>query len=388
MPERTAPAGKPHDAAGALSPEPTEPALAHEPAKEPAADDAQGPWGLAGPKFSHSPFTVGFGFALGALLAYALFQGVAHVSGPLMLIVVAAILAVGLDPVVERLQKRGMQRGWAIAAVFVSFALMVVAFAAIIMPPLISQIITLAEDFPSLVADLRNNATIADLDTRFQLLDRLEAAASDGADNLVSGAFGAAQLLATTIFNLLTVTILTLYFLATFHPIKETFYRLTPASRRPRITTLTEAVLQRAGGYVTGQLAISALAGLAAYAYLRIAGVQFASALALLVAVFSIIPMVGATIGSVIVSIIAAIQSPALGLATLVFFIAYQQFENYVLHPRVMRRAVNVHPAAALVGALIGGSLLGIVGAIIAVPVVAGIQLIIEEVVIPRQETA
>ena len=102
---------------------------------------------------------------------------------------------------------------------------------------------------------------------------------------------------------------------------------------------------------------------------------------------FSLIPMVGATIGSVLVSLIASTQSIGLGIATLTFFIIYQQVENYVVYPRVMKRAVNIHPAAALVGALIGGSLLGFVGAVIAIPCVAAIQLVVEEVIVPRQET-
>ncbi len=330
---------------------------------------------------------MGFLFALGALLAYTLFEGAAKVSGPLLTITVAVFLAIGLDPIVTRFQARGMRRGWAIATVFIGFVLMLAGFVALIVPTLVSQMVSLINDLPGTFDRLQQNQTIQDLDAKYQIIDKLREALTSRADNIVSGALGAAQLLAGVVFQLLTITILTLYFLAAFHPMKDMAYRLAPASRRARVSELSDAILLRAGGYVTGQLAISALAGISAYAYLRIAGVNFASALALLISVFSLIPMVGATIGSIIVSAIAATQSIGLGIATLIFFIIYQQVENYIFYPRVMKRAVNVHPAAALVGALLGGSLLGFVGAVIAVPVVAGIQLIIEEVVVPRQET-
>jgi predicted PurR-regulated permease PerM len=345
------------------------------------------PLGIPGPRFRGSPFSIGFGFALGALLAYALFEGAAQVSGPLLTITVAIFLAIGLDPIVSRLEARGMRRGFAIASVFIGFVLLLAGFVALIVPTLVNQLVSLVNDMPGIFDRLQENKTLQDLDEKYQILDKIQSALEGRIDNLVSGALGAAQLLASVVFQLLTITILTLYFLAAFHPMKAMAYRLAPASRRPRVAAITDAILLRAGGYVTGQLAISAIAGLAAYAWLRLVGVHFASALALLISVFSLIPMVGATIGSIIVSVVASTQSITLGIATLVFFILYQQVENYLIYPRIMKRAVNVHPAGALVGALIGGSLLGFVGAIIAVPVVAGLQLVIEEVVIPRQET-
>ncbi len=353
-----------------------------------AVDAALQPLGLPGPRFGHSPFSIGFSFALGALLAFALFQGAVKVSGPLLTITVAVFLAIGLDPIVTRLQVRGMRRGPAIAVVFLGFVLLVAGFVALIVPTLVSQLVGLVDDLPGIFDRLQSNPTIMDLDAKYQIVAKIEASLTGRIDQLLTGALGAAQILAGVVFRLLTITILTLYFLAAFHPMKDMAYRLAPASRRARVSAITDAILLRAGGYVTGQLAISGLAGLCAYVFLRLAGVNFASALALLIAVFSLIPMVGATIGSIVVSLVAATQSIGLGIATLTFFIVYQQVENYLVYPRVMRRAVNVHPAAALVGALIGGSLLGVVGAIIAVPVVAALQLVVEEVVIPRQENA
>jgi predicted PurR-regulated permease PerM len=280
-----------------------------------------------------------------------------------------------------------MRRGFAIAIVFGGFALLVAGFVALIVPALVTQLSSLIDNLPTLFDQLRQNPTIQRLDDKYQIIDRIQGSLTGRVDDIFTGVLGAAQVLAGVVFKILTITILTLYFLAAFHPMKAMAYRLAPASRRARVSTITDAILLRAGGYVTGQLTISGLAGLFGYAYLRIADVHFASALALLISLFSLIPMVGATIGSIIVSIVAGTQSPGLGIATLTFFILYQQVENYLIYPRVMRRAVNIHPAAALVGALIGGSLLGFVGAVIAVPVVAGIQLIIEEVVVPRQET-
>ncbi len=326
--------------------------------------------GSPGPRFRQSPFTVGFGFALGALLAFTLFQGAAKISGPLLTIVVAIFLAIGLDPVVSRLERRGMRRGFAIAIVFGGFALLVAGFVALIVPALVTQLSSLIDNLPTLFDQLRQNETIRNLDDKYQIVDKIQSSLTGRVDDIFSGSSGRAQVLAGVVFKILTITILTLYFLAAFHPMKATAYRLAPASRRAAHQHAHRRDPAAGGRLRDGPAGHQrARRGCAPTYICASPGVHFASALALLISLFSLIPMVGATIGSIIVSLVAATQSLTLGIATLIFFIVYQQFENYLIYPRVMRRAVNIHPAAALVGALIGGSLLGFVGAVIAVPV-------------------
>jgi predicted PurR-regulated permease PerM len=353
---------------------------------EHAGDDS--PFGRLGPRLSRSPFVLGFTFALGALLAYALYKAVGEVRSALVNIGIAMFLAIGLNPAVVALEKRGIRRGAGVFIVFFGIILVFGLFGLAILPTLINEIISLVQNTPSLIDNLQHNHQIQDLDDKYHFLDKLQSGLTSTSlfQNVVGGVVGAASLIASTIFTFLTILILTLYFLASFPAIKELFYHLAPASRRPRVRALSDEILARAGGYVLGQLAVVICAGLSTYIALLILGARYAAALALVILVFDLIPMVGASIGSVVVSLIVAIQSWQMGLTMFVFFVVYQQIENYLIYPRIMKRAVNVHPAAAIVGALVGGGLLGFIGAILAIPTVAAIQLILEEVVLPRQE--
>jgi predicted PurR-regulated permease PerM len=193
-----------------------------------------------------------------------------------------------------------------------------------------------------------------------------------------------------TVFNVLTVLIMTLYFVSAFDRIKNLCYRMVPRPRRARAVLLGDEILGRVGGYVAGAFVIALIAGLSSLIWLSLPfiNVPYALALAMLVAILDIIPLVGATIGAVVVTLVAFTVSLPVGVATLLFYIAYQQIENYVIYPRVMKRSVDVHPAAAIVAVLIGGSLLGVVGALLAIPVAAAVALFLEEVVLPRQDGA
>ena len=161
-----------------------------------------------------------------------------------------------------------------------------------------------------------------------------------------------------------------------------------PASRRVRVQAIGDEILTKVGAYMAGALTIAIIAGASAWVFLVIVGVAYPFALAVVVAVCDLIPQVGATIGAVVVSVVGFIHSIPVGIACVVFFVAYQQIENFLIYPKVMRRAVKVSDLAAIIGALLGFTLLGIVGALIAIPAVAAIQLIVREVVIPRQQRA
>jgi predicted PurR-regulated permease PerM len=200
------------------------------------------------------------------------------------------------------------------------------------------------------------------------------------------GVLGVGRVVFSAFFSTITVLIVTLYFLANLPAIKARAYRLVPRSRRARVGLLTDEILNRVGGYVAGALAIATVAGITTFILLTVLGVRYAVALAMVVALTALIPLVGATIGAVIVTAVALFTSVQAAVVCIVFYLVYQQVENYVIYPRVMKRSVDVSPAATVVAVLIGGSLLGVLGALLAIPLAAAVQLVLAEVVEPRQD--
>lgn len=256
-----------------------------------------------------------------------------------------------------------------------------------VVPPVVTQVANFVEALPGYVRDLQANPKINDLDQRFSLVDKLNQYVTNDLGGKVAGnVVGIGQQIASTIFKSLTILILTLYFLSSFNAIKTTAYRLVPRSRRARVSLIGDEILSRVGGYVAGAFVIALIAGTATLIWVSALGIQYPLALALIVTVTDIIPLIGATIGAVIVTAVSFFDGTTAGIATGVFFLVYQQIENYLVYPRVMSRSVDVNPAAAIVGALIGGTLLGFVGALLAVPATAAIQLILREVLVPRQD--
>jgi len=182
------------------------------------------------------------------------------------------------------------------------------------------------------------------------------------------------------------VIVLVIYFLAAFERIKETGYALVPRSRRQRVRLLTDEILGKVGAYMVGAIAIAVLAGVSTWTFAMIVGLGYPFALAVVVAVCDLIPQIGATLGAVVVSLVGLAASLPTGIACIVFFVIYQQVENYLIYPNVMRRSVKVSDVAAVTAALLGVGLFGVIGALIAIPMVAAIQLIVREVVNPSME--
>jgi predicted PurR-regulated permease PerM len=200
------------------------------------------------------------------------------------------------------------------------------------------------------------------------------------------GIFGAGKAVASGIFSALTVLVLTLYFLASLPHLKRAGYRLVPATRRRRVALLGDEVSKRIGGYVIGQLALASINGICSYVVLTIVGIPYAAVLAFTVGLLGIIPLVGATLGAVIVVVVALFSSVSDAVILGIYYLAYQQFENYVLAPKILARTVSVPGAVALVAALAGASVFGILGALIAIPLAAGVLLIVQEVLMPQQD--
>ncbi|MFB9882127.1 AI-2E family transporter [Planobispora siamensis] len=357
---------------------------------EPAVDItvADTPFGRPGRSMRGNPFVFGFTAALGVLTAWWLVQAVVSAGSVIILIVVSLFLAVGLNPAVEALQRRNLSRLLAITVVFLGVISVFVAFGLAVVPPLTTQSTEFVGNVPQYVQELQNSPVIRDLDQRFQILEKLQqyVVSGDFGTQMFGGVLGLGTVLLGAVFNSLTVLVLTLYFLGSINSIKEMGYRLVPRSRRTRARLLGNEIIQRIGGYVAGNLIVSLIAGVTTFLFLSIMKVPYAMALAMIVALTDLIPLVGAFIGAGVASIVGFFVSPTVGIVCIVFFTLYQQVENYVIVPKVMKSSVDVAPLATIVAALLGGALLGVVGALLAIPIAAAIQLIVREVVVPRQE--
>lgn len=335
-----------------------------------------------------SPFEWGFLGGLGVLIAYVTFLVLDSIRDTLLLIAIATLLAIGLDPLVSTMTRRGLRRGAGVAVVFLGLLAVIAAAVYAIIPPIVNEVGSFITSVPVLINDLQTNESIRDLDQRFGVLDALRN--SNIVQNVGSGAAGgilsAGFTVATVFADLLIVLILTLYLLAGFHRIKAAAYRLVPASRRARVMDLSDRILKQMGGYLSGATIIALQAGLVAGVFSAIIGLPYPWAIALGAAVLDFIPVVGPIIVGVSITLIGFTQGLAIGIISGGFYLCQHLFEAYWLYPRVMRRTVNISTGGVVVAILIGAALLGVTGAILAVPVAAAIMLIVREVIMPMQE--
>ena len=382
------------EAAGAVADAATSAAAATG-ATEPVEEEAteQAPFGLPGkPLNRHSPFYIGFVGAVGVLVAYGLLLTVTRLSQVITLLVVSLFLALGLEPIVQLLQARGVRRRWAVLVVVLGVIGLFAALTALVVPPVVTQATQLANNAPDYVQNLLHNRTVRGLDNRYHVVSNLqgelERRLKSGStwSSIFGGVLGAAGAVLSGFFSALTVLILTLYLLASLPTVKAAAYRMVPRSRRQRVTFLSEEITRRVGGYVIGQIGVASINATCSFIMMEIVGIPYAAVLAVLVGVLGLIPLVGATLGAVLVVLVALFSSLQDALIVAIYYVGYQQFENYVIVPRVMRRTVSVPGAITVVAALAGASLLGIVGALIAIPTAAGLLLIYQEVLLPRQQ--
>ncbi len=377
-------------------PEPTETPTGADSARpgEDAASqrsDTRYPFGVPGRRLSRSsPFYIGFVGGLGVITAIALSRLVESAQSILVLIVVSMFLAVGLNPLVEWLVRRGLRRTLAVALVAVGVVLAFAGFIAAIARPLAEQTSRFIDQLPIYLTQLLANPQIRSLNAEYHIIENAQRFITSGdlVKQAFGGIFGAGVLVANTLFNTLTVLVMTLYFLGSLPAIKKNIYLLVPRSRRTRVQLLGDEILSRVGRYVGGAFVVAVIAGLVTYVFLSVTGVPYALPLAILVALLDPVPMVGFLVGAALVTLVGFTVSLKVGIACLVFFLIYQQIENYLIVPRVVSKSVDVPPALTIVAALLGGALAGIVGALLAIPVAAAILLLIREVVLPRQEAS
>ena len=340
------------------------------------------------------PFYFGFVATLGVLTAIILLRALESVSQIFVLILVSLFLATGLNPAVEALRARNLSRGSAVAVIFSSVILFVVFFAFVVVPPVVSQGTNLIQNAPQLLDNLMKNSTINDLNDQFGIIDtlqsRLNSVTSDGTllISTFGGVLGVGQSILSGFFTALTILVLTLYFITSLPQAVSLGLSLVPASRRDRVGKLTNAVIERVGIFVGSQILIAAMAGVFVVLLTWVLGMPSPIAIGMIVFVVALIPLIGHFIGSAVVTLIAFTQSPLIGLIAFVAYVLYVQIENYVVTPRIMKRTLSVPGAVTIISALIGSSLLGLVGGLLAVPVAASIILILDEVVIPRANKA
>jgi predicted PurR-regulated permease PerM len=268
----------------------------------------------------------------------------------------------------------------------------VAAFIAIAVPPLLDQGNQLLENAPQLIRDLNNNAFINDLNIKYGVIDSLQtkvdAIIKDGqfAITAFGGVIGVGKAVVSGLVSTITILILTLYFLASLPQVVEIGLKFVPASRRSRVSKLVNAIISRGGSFVGGQAIIAALAAIFILIMGLIIGMPYAGPLAVIVLVCGFIPLVGHFIGMTIVTLVSLTASLSIAVIALVSYIIYVQIENYVITPRIMKRSLSIPGLVTIIAALLGTSLLGLIGGLLAVPIAAAILLILDEVVFPRAD--
>lgn len=339
------------------------------------------------------PLATGFLVTIGVLAALVLGSAIGSISTILVYIILAMFLAVGLDPIVRMLERHRVKRGAGIAIVFCGFALVMVAFFVFVLPPVIAQVVQLVTAIPELVENIPDSEWFARLapDAQVAVLGALEQIAQWISAPSTLAALGGGVLavgigFVAAISASFVVIALTLYFLASLTAAKRALYALAPARNRPRLEDLTERITDSVGSALIGSVILSSINAAVVFVLHVVIGLPFPALMAVIAFVVTLIPLFGSVIFWIFASIIALFTSPTQALIFFIAYLVYIQVESYVVSPRVMNRAIEIPAALVLIGALAGGALAGIVGVLVALPVMASILLIIREVVVPRQD--
>jgi len=338
-------------------------------------------------------FRFGLFGGLGVLLALLIGASISSLATIITYIGAALFLALGIDPAVSFLERRKLPRWLAILIVLIVILGVFAGLVFAIIPVVSDQIGTLIDQIPSIVKAFENNefqkwfeATLPWLDYN-DTLTTVQNELTKNLGGITGAAFSTVFTIANGAFGGLIVLILTLYFVASLASIKRGLYQLVPATKRERFIDISEQITASVGRYVVGQVALGLCNGILSFVFLTfIVGAKYSALLAFIAFLFSLIPLVGTISGSVVITLAVWLfnGSPSV-IAVAIYYVIYMQVEAYVLSPNIMNRAVKVPGAVVVIAALAGGSLLGILGALIAIPVAASALLIVKQVIIPRQ---
>ncbi|MEU0555282.1 AI-2E family transporter [Dactylosporangium sp. NPDC006015] len=322
----------------------------------------------------------GLGLLTVAAGAFALY----NVRQILVQVAVAVFVAVSLDPAVRLLVRRGVRRPVAVAVIMVLAVALLAGFVWSLAPPLVGQAGDLLRNVPQYLRELpERSRAYREVADRYGLTAKLTELARTLPGRIGGGALGVITGIFSAVLNVLLVTVLTVYFMADLPRIRRGVVRLVPRRGRPHAAQAIDVVIDKVGGYMIGNLIISLFAGVSSFACLFLLDVPFALPLAFFVAVTDLIPLIGATVGAVGCTVVALVTRglwPA-AIVVVAFFLLYQQLENYLIAPRVLRGTVDLSPIAVLLAALAGGAVLGVVGALMAIPVVAAIKVLMTPMV-------
>jgi predicted PurR-regulated permease PerM len=310
----------------------------------------------------------------------------------LILVVIAAVLAVGLEPAVQRLERIHVKRGWAVLLIFLGFMAFIALFAALVVPPLVREAKQLSNDIPHYVDRLQHSSGwVGSLQRKYHIAEKLRDITKD-LPHLASQSFGTilgiTASVAAFIFNMLMIGVLLIYFQLALPRLRGGTSSMVDEEYRARFTSMVDESIAKVGGYVSGNIVVSLIAGVGAFIALMIIGVPFAAALAVFVAITDLLPVIGATLGAIACVLVAAFSSWGDAIVTGIYFIVYQQVENYIIVPRVMQKAIDLSPAAAIVSTLIGGALAGFAGAMLALPVAAMVKVVLRDFIFRRRDEA
>jgi predicted PurR-regulated permease PerM len=309
-------------------------------------------------------------------------------------ILIATFLAMALNPPVEFIVRRGVPRGRAAVLIFVLALLVIGGISYLLIPPLVGQITDFVEAVPDLIDDLtKGEGPLGFLQRDYQIVDRVREAIETQGVGGVLGVTGAGLSVArgvlTAVVGVVAIAFLTLFMLLEGRRLAESGLALLPEHSRPRWERALHGVYRTVGGYVTGNVLISIIAGAVATAVLFATGTDYAISLGVVVALFDLVPLAGATIAAVIVVLVAlATEGVVIAIVLAVFFVVYQQVENHLLQPLIYGRTVRISPVVVLVSVLIGADLAGILGALGAIPIAGSLQVILGEVLAARRERA
>jgi predicted PurR-regulated permease PerM len=344
------------------------------------------PLGSRGRRFNRrSPFYIGLTASAGVAVTYGAVRVLGSLSSVLVLIGVAFFLALGLEPLASWLVNRKLPRWAATTIVFALFLAMLGAFVAAAVPPLVQQATELIKQAPHYLQQAQDHSsTIGRLNDRFHLQQRITDTVKGSGGSVFNDVVSAGSAVFGAVGDSLIVIVLTVYFLVDMPRIRTNLYRMVPHSRRPRAILIGDEVFAKVGAYVLGNVLISVIAGGATFIWLLAFNVPYPLLLGIFVALFDLVPVVGSTIAGVGVAAVALTVSLPVCIATTAFFVFFRLLEDYLLVPRIIGRVVKVPALITVVAVLIGGALLGIVGALVAIPIAAALLLLTQEVLYPR----
>lgn len=309
----------------------------------------------------------------------------------LLLAVIAFVLAIAMDPAIRFLQRRTrLGRGGATGVILLTLLGFLVLFFVLVIPPIADEVQLFAQRAPGYLEDMqRSGGILGELEERFNVAEQLERLAENApriAQSSLTTVLGFTGAVVSGLFTFFTLLVLTIYFAGSLPVLVDGISALFPPEKREEYRELLDRATEKIGGYASGQITVSMIAGLCAFVAFLIIGLPFPAALAMWVSITTLIPSVGALVGAVLCVLVASFVGLGTAFITGVYILVYQQVENYVISPRIMKKAVDLSPAAVIMSVLIGGSILGFVGALLALPMAAAAKVVVRELWLKKRD--